>query len=134
MTLEFISGFLLLLVVLGALAYIVLVLLSGAKVDLSRMVRSDALGRQRDTEPVSINDHLIGMPGEVVRLNDDSERPMTIRVGIELWPARMEAAEANGADSVVPSIGGQVLVTAVQGSVIVARPAEGPEGPGSKAK
>jgi hypothetical protein len=172
------------LALLGALLYIFKELFSSVRLDFRQVNLSDALGRQRNTEPEPINNHLIGMTGEVVRRNHDSERPMRIRLGLELWPARLEgaaalaaeaqaadaqaadvqaadaraadaqaadaraadaraadtqaaaaraadaqAAAARAADNELPAVGALVVVTAVQGPVVVVRPADTAEAP-----
>jgi hypothetical protein len=144
MSLEKISGFLLVLALLGALLYIFKELFSSVRLDFRQVSLSDALGRQRNTEPEPINQHLVGMTGEVVRRDDDSERPMKIRLGLELWPARLEGAAAQAADAQaadvqaadvpaadngLPAVGARVVVTAVQGPVVVVRPADPAEAP-----
>ena len=49
-----------------------------------------ALKRQREREAKPVNEHLIGMAGEVIANTDDDDRPMKVRLGIELWPARAD--------------------------------------------
>lgn len=124
MSLEFISGLLLVLVLLGTLIYVFVELFSGTKLDFSKVSLSDTLGRQRNVEPEPINKHLVGMAGEVVRLSDDSERPLRIRLGSELWPARMDNAAAGSTDTTSVSVGALVTVTAVQGPIVIVRPAD----------
>ena len=123
MNLEFIAGLLLVLALLGVLVYIFKELFSTMRPDFSQVNLSDALGRQRSTDPKPINAHLVGMAGDVVRLNDDGERPMTIRLGSELWPARPGTAESQSVDGDVPSVGTRVVVTAVEGPVVLVVPA-----------
>lgn len=132
MSLEFISGLLLVLVLLGTLVYVFVELFSGTTLDFSKVSLSDTLGRQRNTEPEPINKHLVGMAGTIVRLSDDSERPMKVRLGSELWPARMDAAVTGDADTASPSVGGLVVVTAVQGPVVIVQPADEAESPADR--
>lgn len=119
MRLEFISGLLLVLALLGALVYILKELLSGTRLNLPSVNLSDALARQRSAEPEPINRHLIGMNGEVVRHTEDSERPMKVRLGSELWPALPESTAAG-----VPPVGSAIVVTGVREPFVIVRPAE----------
>lgn len=117
MTFEFVVGLLLVLALLGALVFILKELLPGAR--LPSVSLSDALARQRSVEPEPINRHLIGMAGRVVRHTGDSERPMKVRLGPELWPALPESTAAG-----IPPIDTAVVVTAVRGPLVVIRPAD----------
>jgi membrane protein implicated in regulation of membrane protease activity len=121
MRLEFLTGLLLVLALLGALVYIFKELFSTMRLDLSKFSLSDAFGQQRSTDPAPINAHLVGMRGDVVRVNDDGDRPLTVRLGLERWPARLEAGDSEAG---VPSVGDSVVVTAVAGPVLIVRFAE----------
>jgi membrane protein implicated in regulation of membrane protease activity len=122
MRLEFFVGLLLLLTVLGVLVFIFKEFFSTTRLDFSKVSLSDALARQRDTEPVPINAHLIGMTGEVVRQTGDGERPLTIRLGSERWPARPAGSDVQTADGDLPAVGSRVVVTAVAGPVVLIEP------------
>ena len=106
------------LVLLGVLVFIFKEFLSTTRLDFSKVNLSDALGRQRNAGAKPVNAHLVGMSGDVVRLNDDGERPMTVRLGSELWPARLDAAESLDPDFANPAVGERVVVTAVDGPVV----------------
>lgn len=118
MSLQFLSGLLLVLALLGALIYILKELLSGSGLDFSAVNLSDALARQRSAAPKPVNEHLVGVIGEVVRHTDDDERPMTVRLGSELWPALPESTAAG-----LPPVGARISVTAVEGPIVIVRDA-----------
>jgi membrane protein implicated in regulation of membrane protease activity len=123
-SLEFLSGLLLVLALLGALVYILKELLSGSRLDLSAVNLSDVLARQRQAAPKPINEHLIGMVGEVVRHTDDNERPMKVRLGSELWPALPESTAAG-----LPPVGARISVTTVDGPIVIVRRVEETDSP-----
>jgi membrane protein implicated in regulation of membrane protease activity len=115
MNLEFLSGLLLLLTVLGTAGYIARELfydrLRGQSPNGSSAPRPERRGRA--AKPV--NAHLVGTIGEVVGRSEDEDRPMRVRLGLELWPARTAAGDA-------PFVAGtRIEVTAVDGPVVVVR-------------
>lgn len=119
MTLEFLSGLLLVLIVLGTLGYMAKELLADLRPRQAKENPSSPRPTQRRRESKPVNEHLIGTTGEVVANSDDDERPMRVRLGSELWPARSGAA----GDSPLP-VGTPIEVTAVQGPILVVRPSE----------
>jgi membrane-bound ClpP family serine protease len=115
MSLEFLSGLLLVLTVLGTAGYIVWELRGDLRPGKSS--NAGAAPRKRDAKPV--NEHLIGATGEVVALSDDDDRPMKVRLGRELWPARATPAD----DTPFPA-GTRIEVTAVNGPIVLVRRSE----------
>lgn len=121
MNLEFLSGLLLVLTVLGTAGYIVWELLGDRRSARppdggAARTAARAAARRRDAAPV--NAHLIGTSGEVVSRSADEDRPMRVRLGPELWPARTAAPDAP-----FPA-GTRIEVTAVDGPVLVVRRSE----------
>jgi membrane protein implicated in regulation of membrane protease activity len=116
MSLEFLSGLALVIVTLAALVYVIRELEWFKGVDL-RLVRHnlvDAVERYSSREAKPVNDHLIGLTGKVTARTEDTARPLSIRVNMEHWPARL-ASPADG----VASVGTSVKVVEVDGPVLV---------------
>ncbi|HUF71589.1 MAG TPA: NfeD family protein [Gammaproteobacteria bacterium] len=117
MSLEFLSGLLLVLTVLGTLAYMAREILTDLRPrKLPSNPSASAATQQRGSDAKPVNEHLIGMIGEVVSNSDDDERPMKARLGSELWPARTDSP-----DETSFPVGTQIEVTAVRGPIVVVR-------------
>lgn len=116
MSLEFLSGLLLVLIVLGTLGYMAKELLADLHPREARKQPSDPSSAQHKREAKPVNEHLIGTLGEVVANSEDDERPMRVRLGSELWPAR-----AAGAGDPPFPVGTPIEVTAVQGPIVLVR-------------
>ena len=116
MSLNFLSGFLLIAVVLAIVIFVVKETI-GSGVSTDKKLRSKLFRFQqrvsgREAEPV--NNHLVGSTGKVTSHSESVARPMMVRVHPELWPARQRSA----ADAPLP-IGTVVKVAAVDGPVLV---------------
>jgi len=116
MSLEFLSGLLLALTVLGLLGFIAKELFWDAPPEDPSAEPRDTAVRRRKREAKPVNEHLVGASGEVVASSDDEERPMKVRLGLELWPAR-----AASSHEIRFPVGTQIEVTAVQGPVVIVR-------------
>ena len=116
MSLDFLSGFLLIAVVIVLAFFVMREVLDDGQSDgqkpKRKFFRLPERTPGRQAEP--INDHLIGSTGKVISHSDNSARPMTVRVHPELWPARQKSM----AEEPLP-IGTVVKVTAVDGAVLV---------------
>jgi len=114
MTLNFLSGLLLTTAVLAIAAYVIKEMVVDRLGDVKniRTYFSGILERYLRSEAKPVNDHLIGSIGKVVAHSDDSARPMKVRLGMELWPARLNSTGQLGVDTVVK-------VAAVDGPVLV---------------
>jgi membrane protein implicated in regulation of membrane protease activity len=119
MSLDVLSGLLLVSVTVAAFALIVKELAGPRLGDLGKLLRqaAHALAKHAESEPKPVNSHLIGATGEVVGHSDDAARPMRIRLGMEGWPARLESA-----DRAPLPIGARVEVTAFDGPVAIVVP------------
>lgn len=113
---DFLVGLVLVVVALGVLAFIIKECfefrigdLKNAHRQLRRTIETHS---PRDAKPV--NDHLIGVIGEVTAHSGDSERPMRVRLRLESWPARLPAAAGD-----LAPVGSSVAVVAVDGPVLV---------------
>ena len=115
MSLEFLSGLLLALAALAIVGYIVMTLVSSRATSERRGASTlrEGLAKYVGSEAKPVNAHLIGAIGKVVSHSGDSSRPMRIRIGGELWPARLEASEAE-----LP-VGSSVAITAIDGPIMV---------------
>ena len=116
MNLNFLSGFLLIAVVVAIVIYVVNEMF-GSRVSADKQLRHKFFRFQqrlsgRQAEP--INDHLIGATGKVTSHSENLARPMMVRVHPELWPARPRSA----AEAPLP-IGTVVTVAAVDGPVLI---------------
>jgi membrane protein implicated in regulation of membrane protease activity len=120
MNLEFLSGLLLGIAALAAVAYIAKETIA---VRLRRRIRIDDLVQacrrlvrgfavHGDAKPV--NAQLIASLGKVVAHTADEARPMRVRVGLELWPARSHAPEP----ARLP-VGTPIKVTGVAGPILI---------------
>jgi membrane protein implicated in regulation of membrane protease activity len=122
MSLEFLSGLLLVSAVLAIVGYIVKELFPRDRVgELSKSMQG-ALKRQREREAKPVNEHLVGMTGEVIANTEDDDRPMKVRLGIELWPARADSPE----ESRFP-VGTSVEVSAVDEPLVIVRRNDAPD-------
>lgn len=116
MVLDLLSGLLLTVVVIGAIAYVVREMLSDRAPDLGKAKQglADAVSKYAGGDAKPVNEHLIGSTGQVVALTGDADRPMSVRLGLELWPARLREAGA----SPLP-VGASVRVASVEGPMVV---------------
>lgn len=116
MDLEFLSGLLLTTVTLAILVYVVWQIVADRVGDLTKVRHSLAglLTTHLGSDAKPVNDHLIGSTGTVISHSDDSTRPMKVRLGPELWPARLNSAEQDPLPVDTP-----VEVTAFDGPVVV---------------
>jgi membrane protein implicated in regulation of membrane protease activity len=116
MSLDLLSGLLLTLVAFAALVFLIKEVLgvrvSGHKKVKQHSSRVSASFLGGEAKPV--NEHLIGSIGKVIEHSGDSTRPMTVRLGLEVWPARTESTEEAPAP-----VGTAVKVTSVDGAVLV---------------
>lgn len=103
MSADFLSGLVLVAVVLGGAAYLVKAFFWESIVEL--------VSARRAAPPPGANDHLVGARGRVV---DDGSRDgsVRVRVGMESWRAR-----AKDGRTTLP-LGTEVDVAAVDGSVL----------------
>lgn len=122
--LELISGLLLTLVVVGGIVYVVREMLSdrGPEIEKARQGLADTLSKYASNDAKPVNEHLIGTTGKVVSLTGDDARPMKVRLGPELWSARMRDA----GDDPLP-VGAEITVTAVEGAVVVVEASPEPD-------
>ena len=116
MNLNFLSGFLLIAVVLAIVIFVVKEMFGERVFADEKLTRKLFRFRRRvsgrEAEPV--NNHLIGSIGKVTSHSENVARPMMVRVHPELWPARQSSA----AEAPLP-IGTVVKVAAVDGPVLV---------------
>jgi membrane protein implicated in regulation of membrane protease activity len=116
MNLNFLSGLLLITVVLAMVVFVAKEILDNRVSDDRRSIRKSLRfwPRASGREPEPLNNHLIGLVGKVISHSGDTARPMMVRVHPELWPARQEST------AVAPlPVGCVVRVAAVDGSVLV---------------
>jgi membrane protein implicated in regulation of membrane protease activity len=116
MNLEFLSGLALVTVTLAVVIYVIKELIGDRVGDLKKGNRklAKAFRKYVSREAAPVNSHLIGSIGTVIAHSGDGDRPMRVRLGLELWPARMRA-EANS----LVAVGTSVEVTEVDGPVLV---------------
>ena len=57
-------------------------------------------------------DTLVGSIGKVIEVSEEGDSALRIRVGIEIWNARLPSSDQ------MPSVGAEVRVTAVDGTVL----------------
>lgn len=74
---------------------------------------SNALTRYYRTPSNPVQDNLVGSIGKVVGTSDDDTDILRVRIGIEFWSAKLQAADQRQ----LP-IGAEVKVTAVNGMVL----------------
>ena len=124
MNLEFVSGLALIVVVLGAVAYIVKEYFDIQAGDLKNVPRRliEAFEKHQSREAKPVNSHLIGVVGKVTAHSNDSDRPMRVRLNLESWPARSSPV----ADDLA-QVGTSVKVTEVDGPVLVVEVTEQPD-------
>lgn len=116
MTLDFLSGLLLTTATIAIVLFVIKEVVgdrrSGTK--KSRQPLAPALTRMSGSKAKPVNAHLIGSVGKVISHSGDSARPMRVRLGPELWPARLDSTEA----AALP-VGTAAEVVAVDGAVLV---------------
>ena len=116
MNLNFLSGLLLTIVVLGIVVFVAKEVIgdggSGPRNVREKFAR--AKERLSGGEAKPVNEHLIGTVGRVTSHSDDSVRPIRVQLGTEFWSARPESATDDPL-----SIGSAVKVVAVDGAVLV---------------
>jgi membrane protein implicated in regulation of membrane protease activity len=126
MNADFLSGLLLLAVVLAGVAYLIKEFFWESIVTFASKRRSPASPQPESASsgrapsaPTGTNDHLLGAVGRVV---DDGARSgkIRVRVGMETWLARVAPPEAD------VSVGTSVIVRSIHGRVleVAERPAE----------
>ena len=81
-----------------------------------RAARAVAAHAASDGKPV--NDHLIAQRGKVVAHTADANRPLRVRVGLELWFARAKVPPSASAPETL-AVGTPVEVIAVEGSTLI---------------
>lgn len=129
MSLDFVSGLLLATVTLAALFFLIKEIVGERFPDHKKTQRylADVSAKLFGAEAKPVNEHLIGSTGKVIAHSDDSGRPLRVRLGPELWAARLESTEG----ARLP-VGTAVKVMAVDGAVLVVaaetEPAEPPPG------
>ena len=107
MSLDFLSGLLLALVAIFAIAYVVK---EWFGLELPKLSAERA---PQDTDPTAgVNAHLIGAIGRVVEAAGETGE-MRVKIGMERWRARLRAPA--GAP---PPVGTEIEVTAVDGLVL----------------
>ena len=57
-------------------------------------------------------DALVGSIGKIIEVSEEGGSPLRVRIGIEIWNARLRASDQ------MPSVGTEVRVTAVEGTVL----------------
>ena len=115
MSLDYLSGLLLMGVVLATVVYLVKEMLADRVGDVKKLQRNlaDTFARHVASETKPVNAHLIGALGKVVANSGEAGRPMRVRLGTELWSARSNSAEGG---SLV--IGTPIKVVAVEGTIL----------------
>lgn len=116
MNLDFLSGLLLTAVTLAVLVFLIKEIV-GVRVSDQKKTRQysvGGLGKLLGREAKPVNDHLIGSIGKVIAHSSDSARPMRVRLGLELWPARLDSTD----EARLP-VDASAKVTAVDGPVLV---------------
>jgi len=116
MNLDFLSGLLLATVTLAVVIFLIREVVSVRGSDQKKTEQSsvDGFGKFLGREAKPVNDHLIGSIGKVIAESSDSTRPIRVRLGAELWPARPDSA-----DQAQLSVGTDVKVAAVDGPILV---------------
>ncbi len=74
---------------------------------------SSGLARYFRTSSNPVESYLVGSIGKVVGISDDSVDLLRVRIGIEFWSARLQAADRRQL-----SVGTEVKVTAVNGLIL----------------
>ncbi|MCZ6497410.1 MAG: NfeD family protein [Gammaproteobacteria bacterium] len=74
---------------------------------------SSGLTQYFRTSPNPVQDNLVGSIGKVVDVSDDKIDILRVRIGIELWSAKLQAA-----DQPQLPIGAEVKVIAVNGMIL----------------
>ncbi len=74
---------------------------------------SNGLTRYFRTSPNPVEDNLVGSIGKVIDVSDDKIDILRVRIGIELWSAKLQAA-----DQPQLPIGAEVKVIAVNGMIL----------------
>ena len=129
MNLNFLSGLLLITVVIATVIFLIRELISdrSAEHEKVRNPLARALELLSGSEAKPVNENLIGSVGKVISHSSDSARPMRVRLGPESWPARLRSTEQD----TLP-VGDAVEVVAVDGAVVVVKasgePVEAPNG------
>lgn len=124
MNLQLFSGLLLVLAVLGVLGYIAKELFPDFRPGKLSMSLWVALAEHLKQEAKPVNEHLIGRIGEVIANSENDDRPMRVRLGPELWPARADSPR----QSRFP-VGTCIEVTAVHEPLVIVRPKDAPASP-----
>ena len=103
-------------VALAVIAYLIKEIVGDRVGDLknARSILANSASRYVVSEAKPVNEHLVGSIGKVIAHSGDSGRPMRVRVGLELWPARLQSGE----DEALP-VDTPVEVVAVDGPVLV---------------
>lgn len=116
MNLDFLSGLLLITVLVTTAIFVIRELTSDRPTEhkKARNPLASALGLLSGGEAAPVNEHLIGSIGKVISHSSDSTRPMRIRLGPESWPARLPSTEENAL-----AVGDAVEVVAIDGAVVI---------------
>ena len=59
-----------------------------------------------------VEDTLVGSIGKVIEVSEEGDSALRIRVGIEIWNARLQSSDQ------MPSVGAEVRIKAVDGTVL----------------
>ena len=59
-----------------------------------------------------VEDRLVGSIGKIIEVSEEGDSPLRVRIGIEIWNARLRASDQT------PSVGTEIRVTAVDGTVL----------------
>lgn len=126
MNLDFLSGLLLATAGLAVVVLLIKELVSEGAPGQKRARRylAEVSTRLLGGKARPINDHLLGSLGTVIAHSSDGARPLRVRLGSELWPARLGSSE----EGRLP-IGSAVKVAAVDGAVLVVVPDDPGESP-----
>lgn len=125
MNLNFLTGLLLIAVVLATAVFVAKELIGDRSPGDKKTRQGSAhlFEKLLGGEAKPASNHLIDSIGKVISHSDNSARPMMVRVGAELWPARLDSAE----DAPLP-VGTAVKVMAVDGPVLLVGAGNDPAG------
>ena len=73
---------------------------------------SAGLTRYFRSAPHPVEDALVGSIGKIIEVSGEGDSALRIRVGIEIWNARLQSSDW------MPSVGAEVRITAVDGTVL----------------
>ncbi len=73
---------------------------------------SSGLTRYFRSAPHPAEDALVGSIAKVIEVSEEGDPALRIRVGIEIWNARLQSSDR------MPSVGAEVRIKAVDGTVL----------------